>query len=139
MLEEIDPDCNVIFIFEEGMKKLQVHSFLLKRTSPIFAVILEGTFKEGQMLQEAALENIWKPRQASRSVEDTGGVYKAQPCQILLPSVHMSMEDLEKIFDEKLQPILDLLHAINKKLDDIANHVAAPKTPPKEICIRSQD
>ncbi|EXL55466.1 hypothetical protein FOCG_06045 [Fusarium oxysporum f. sp. radicis-lycopersici 26381] len=40
---------------------------------------------------------------------------------------HASRDDLERIFDEKLQPIKDKLDAINKMLDRLTNHGLAPK------------
>lgn len=52
---------------------------------------------------------------------------------------HGSKDDLERIFDEKLQPIKDKLDAINKMLDRLTNHGLAPKTPPIETDTRSRD
>ncbi|RKK84687.1 hypothetical protein BFJ69_g1963 [Fusarium oxysporum] len=52
---------------------------------------------------------------------------------------HASKDDLERIFDEKLQPIKDKLDAINKMLDRLTNHGLAPKTLPIETDIRSRD
>ncbi|KAM0555804.1 hypothetical protein ACHAPJ_006201 [Fusarium lateritium] len=53
VFEEISPDGDVIFVFDDGTKKIHVHSFILKNASPIFSAMLGGNFKEGQMLRQA--------------------------------------------------------------------------------------
>jgi hypothetical protein len=57
MLEKIDPDGDITFIFEDSMKKTPSSLIQLKCASPIFVVISGDNFREGRMLQEVALQN----------------------------------------------------------------------------------
>ncbi|KAF5022494.1 hypothetical protein F66182_5466 [Fusarium sp. NRRL 66182] len=57
VFEKIVPNGDVVFVFEQGTKKIQVHSFLMKHASPVFSAMLGVNFKEGDVLQEAALNN----------------------------------------------------------------------------------
>ncbi|KAM0343393.1 hypothetical protein ACHAPU_008573 [Fusarium lateritium] len=56
VFEKVADDGDVIFVFDDGSKKLQVHSFIMKHASSTFSAMLGGSFKEGVMLQEAALD-----------------------------------------------------------------------------------
>ncbi|KAF5534267.1 hypothetical protein FPHYL_13461 [Fusarium phyllophilum] len=60
--------------------------------------------------------------------------------------LHMSMDNLERLLDRKLQPIKDHLNVINDKLDAInkmpdnpTNHGLAPKSLPVETVVQPQD
>ncbi|KAM0433354.1 hypothetical protein ACHAPT_004231 [Fusarium lateritium] len=54
VLERVAPDGDVIFVLGGGAQKVQVQSSIMRGASPVFAAMLAGHFREGQMLQEAS-------------------------------------------------------------------------------------